>query len=118
VLKSLSKQPVVVALSSTGILSTKDLLPWALKPLYRAILHKPHLDKIVMENVISEQYTPDKWVLVRGALYMDGEKKGKYRVGEKEVGYTIRRKDVADFVVKQCINGDGKWLGKRPVVVY
>jgi hypothetical protein len=71
-----------------------------------------------MENVISQEYEPEKWVLVRGALYKDGERTGKYRVGETEVGYTIRRKDVADFIVSQCIEGEGKWLGKRPVVVY
>jgi hypothetical protein len=110
--------PVVVATSSTGILSTRDLLPLPLKPLYRGLLHKPHQDKIEMENVISQKYAAGKWILVRGALYKDGERTGKYRVGETEVGYTIRRKDVADFIVRECIDGDGKWLGKRPVVVY
>ena len=70
-----------------------------------------------MENVISREYSPDKWILVRPALYLDGEATGKYRAGETEKGYTIRRADVADFIVKQCIEGEGKWLGKRPVVV-
>ena len=71
-----------------------------------------------MENTISEEYVRDKWIIIRGALYVDGDSTGKYRVGETEVGYTIRRKDIADFIVRDCINGDGKWLGKRPVVVY
>lgn len=71
-----------------------------------------------MENAITEGYAPEKWILIRGALYTDGKKTGKYRTGETEVGYTISRKDVADFIVKECINGDGKWLGKRPVLVY
>lgn len=117
-LRPLSNPPVVVVVSTTGILSTRNLLPLALKPLYRTILHEAHVDKIVMENVISQEYTPEKWIIVRGALFKDGEGIGKYRVGETEVGYTIRRKDVADFIVKECVNGTGKWLGKRPVIVY
>jgi hypothetical protein len=111
-------QPVIIALSSTGILSTRDLLPFALKPLYRYLLYKPHEDKIVMENAISTEYDAGKWILVRGALYTDGKRTGKYRVGETEVGYTISRRDVADFIVRECVDGDGKWLGKRPVLVY
>ena len=116
-LATVKNPPVIVAISSTGILSTKNLLPLPLKPLYK-LLHIPHEDKIVMENVISQEYVPGKWTLVRAALLKDGERTGKYRVGETEVGYTIRRKDVADFIVRECIEGDGKWLGKRPVVVY
>jgi hypothetical protein len=117
-LRQLPNPPVVVAVSSTGLLSTRDLLPLALKPLYRTLLREAHADKIAMENVISQEYAPEKWIIVRGALYKDGEAKGKYRVGETEVGYTIRRKDVADFIAKECIDGTGKWLGKRPVIVY
>jgi hypothetical protein len=74
------------------------------------------MDKIELENTISQEC--DKWVIIRGALYTDGKRTGKYRVGETEVGYTIRRIDVADFIVTQCIQGDGEWVGKRPVVVY
>jgi len=118
VLKELPNPPVVVAASSTGILSSKALLPLAWKPLYHWLLHGPHEDKIVMENVISGEYVDDKWILIRGALYNDGAKTGKYRAGEREIGYFISRRDVADFIVKECINGDEKWLGKRPVVVY
>jgi hypothetical protein len=81
------------------------------------MLHKPHVDKIEMENAITS-YAADKWIIIRGALYTDGKKTGKYRVGETEVGYTISRRDVADFIEKECIDGDGKWLGKRPVIVY
>ena len=81
-------------------------------------MHKPHVDKIEMENAIAGGYESGRWILLRPALFMDGEKKGVYRVGETEVGYSIRRADVADFIVKECINGDGKWLGKRPVLVY
>jgi len=71
-----------------------------------------------MENVISQEYVSGNWVLVRAALFVEGERTGKYRTGETEVGYTIRRKDVADFIVRDCIDGEGKWLGKRPVIVY
>jgi len=80
------------------------------------MLHKPHADKIAMENAITSY--PHEWIIIRGALYTDGKKTGKYRVGETEVGYTISRRDVADFIEKECIDGDGKWLGKRPVIVY
>ena len=118
VLKNVKTPPVLVAVSSTGILSTRDVLPLPLKPLYRSLLHQPHQDKIEMENIISQEYTPRNWILVRPALYTNGAVTGKYQVGEMVKGYTISRKDVADFIVKQCIDGEGKWLGKRPVVVY
>ena len=119
VAKELPSPPVIVALSSTGILSSHAFLPLLLKPLYRTLLHKPHVDKIAMENAIAEGYFPGKWVLLRGALYTDGKETGRYRIGETEVGYTISRRDVADFIVKHCIEGgEGKWFGKRPVVVY
>lgn len=117
-LRKIQTPPIIIAISSTGILSTKDLLPLPLKPLYRSLLHKPHVDKIEMENVIAETYKPAKWILLRPALFKDGAKTGIYRVGETEVGYSIRRRDVADFIVRECIDGDGKWLGKRPVLVY
>ena len=100
-LTNVSNPPTVIGLSSTGILSTKHLLPLPLKPLYRTLFHKPHVDKIQMENAITEGYVPGKWVIIRGALYTDGPKTGVYRTGETEVGYTIRRTDVADFIVRE-----------------
>ena len=116
-LNETSRTPIIAAVSSTGILSTHDLLPLVLKPLYRGLLKQPHQDKIDMENTISNDYA-GKWVIVRGALFKDGKRTGTYRVGETEVGYTIRRTDVADFIVRGVIDGEGEWLGKRPVVVY
>ena len=116
--RGLPSPPVIIATSSTGILSTSNQLPLLFKPFYKTLLHKPHIDKINMENAIAEGYVPDKWILIRGALYTDGQRTGKYRVGESEVGYTISRRDVADFIVKECITSEDKWLGKRPVVVY
>jgi hypothetical protein len=113
--KSLEVQPVVIATSSTGILFTANKLPLLLKPLYKVLLAQAHVDKINMENAIAENL--QKWVLVRGALYTNGKKRGEYRTGEMEVGYTISRRDVADFIVRQCLNGE-KWIGKRPVIVY
>jgi len=117
-LKETSCTPVVVAISSTGVLSTKDLLPLALKPLYRGLLKAPLQDKIEMENAITQGYEAGRWTILRPALLTEGKRTGKYRAGETEVGYTIRRTDVADFIVEQCIEGEGKWLGKRPVLVY
>lgn len=114
-IKSLKSQPVVIATSSTGILSTANKLPLLLKPLYKTLLAEAHVDKINMENAIADDLS--KWVLVRGALYTNGKRKGEYRTGEMEVGYTISRRDVADFIVRECLNGE-KWIGKRPVVVY
>jgi|SRR5579859_4009867 len=113
--KSLPSQPVIIATSSTGILSTANKLPFLLKPFYKLLLAEPHVDKINMENAIADN--TQKWVLVRGALYTNGKKKGVYRTGEMEVGYTISRRDIADFIVRECLNGE-KWIGKRPVVVY
>lgn len=114
-IKHLPSEPTIIATSSTGILSTADKLPLLLKPLYKLLLAKAHVDKINMENAITDN--TQKWMLVRGALYTDGKRRGRYRTGEGEVGYTISRRDVADFIVREGLNGE-TWIGKRPVVVY
>ena len=58
------------------------------------------------------------WVIVRGPMLTEGEKKGEYRVGYvgKNSGTKISRADVADFMLRQL--DDDTYLGQKPMVSY
>ncbi len=58
------------------------------------------------------------WVIVRGPMLTEGEKKGEYRVGYvgKNSGTKISRSDVADFMLRQT--QDDTYLGQKPMVSY
>ena len=58
------------------------------------------------------------WVIVRGPMLTEGEKKGEYRVGYvgKNSGTKISRSDVADFMLRQT--EDDSYLGQKPMVSY
>lgn len=58
------------------------------------------------------------WVIVRGPVLTEGEKKGEYRVGYvgKNSGFKISRADVADFMLEQAT--DTTHLGQAPMVSY
>lgn len=58
------------------------------------------------------------WVIVRGPMLTEGEKKGEYRVGYvgKNSGTKISRADVADFMLQQA--EDYTYLGQKPMVSY
>lgn len=58
------------------------------------------------------------WVIVRGPMLTEGEKKGEYRVGYvgKNSGTKISRADVADFMLRQT--EDDSYLGQKPMVSY
>lgn len=60
-----------------------------------------------------------EWLIVRPLALTDGEKTGKYRVGEKlelTPESSISRADVADLMLK-CLKSD-QWLGKIVTLSY
>jgi hypothetical protein len=65
-------------------------------------------------------------VVIRAALLLDGECKGDnvkltqpYRVKEGDIGgWTVRRKDVAHFVVEGVLGDWDKWGGKCVSIAY
>ncbi len=58
------------------------------------------------------------WVVVRGPMLTEGEKKGAYRVGYvgKNSGTRISRADVADFMLRQV--EDDTYLQQKPMISY
>ena len=58
------------------------------------------------------------WVIVRGPMLTEGERKDEYRVGYvgKNSGARISRADVADFMLRQV--NDDAYLGRKPMVSY
>lgn len=74
-------------------------------------------DKIGQEKVVAESGLD--WIIVRPLMLTDGEKTGKYRVGEKldvKPGDNISRADVADFMLKSL--KDDLWLHKTVTITY
>ena len=59
-----------------------------------------------------------EWVIVRGPMLTEGDRKGEYRVGSvgKNSGSKISRADLADFMLGQLT--DDAHLGRMPMVSY
>ncbi|KAL2127026.1 hypothetical protein VTI74DRAFT_11444 [Chaetomium olivicolor] len=128
--KGAAGRPYIVAVSSTGISTVARDVPIAMVPLYKLLLHKPHVDKKAMEKLLVQ--SGEEWTLVRGSLYTDGpETEGLVREGmedpvegvveSKAVGYTISREDVGKWVFENCLQtreGAGRWVGKAAMITY
>ena len=120
-------QPRLIVISSNGIGAQGHAdLPWCLKPVYGWLLKEPHADKEEMERQINTcagiqhvDFNPngenkgilDNVIIVRPALLTNGEKKGT-QAGNRLLGaWTISRKDVAEFIVSECVQKDSRWRG-------
>ena len=132
-LKSTVK-PLLIYVSTTGIQPhgmPRDE-PLLMSPLYRLLLHIPHVDKrILEENLTAHVKLPlnDRgiraFVAVKPSLLMDGEGYGLdfVRQGVPErpaVGYTIRRIDVGLFISERLIKQEpaDEWLNKGISLTY
>ncbi|KAK5655298.1 hypothetical protein OQA88_5865 [Cercophora sp. LCS_1] len=123
--KGITGSPRIVAVSGTGMTDYGRDIPLLMVPLIKIILAVPRADKKSMERaVIGSQ---EKWTVVRPSLLMDGEGKGKVRVGvedpvkgvveSREVGWTIDREAVGRWIFEQVVEG-GKWEGRVVSLTY
>lgn len=140
-------QTKLVLISSTGLSeSSHAALPLLMKPMYGYLLRGPHADKLGMERVVSHaagwnwtdeevssEILPAQWgaggpaagslkevLVVRPAFLTDGEATEKYRAEDKDMpgAYTIRRRDVAHFIVEDGLKNWEKWGGKCVRIAY
>lgn len=124
-------KPGMVTLSTTGMSHNGRDYPLLFWPLYR-MLHVAHLDKKKMENLTIAAVDGDNavlgtWTVVRCSLLTSGPARGlkivKFAegdgmVGNKQIGYTIRRNDVGLFMYEKVVKpfevgreeGTGKFL--------
>jgi len=137
-----AEKPVVICISTTGLSKTRDV-PLALYAIYHYALSVPHADKKRMEERVIEaavsQPTSSRvvgdFVVVRPTLLVDGAMKGlesvrvgweapegSSAVGEKapgpQLGYTVSRADVGNFIFQEVIQGGKKWCGKCVTLTY
>ncbi|KAG8734875.1 hypothetical protein FRC10_011343 [Ceratobasidium sp. 414] len=129
-----STRPKLVTITSNGLDEhTHSLLPLMLKPMYRWLLHAPHVDKIEQENVVKRAAgwgEGEGWlgarnlVIVRPSIFTSGEcvadkKEDAYRVDEGlRSAWTVSRADVAHFVAEKVLTDWEKWAGKAWVISY
>ncbi|KAL4901742.1 hypothetical protein BDW74DRAFT_181457 [Aspergillus multicolor] len=101
--------PLLSVVSTTGISDSGRDIPLLLYPLYHVLLAVPHADKRVMESLLRD--SGERFVLVRPSLLVDGKGEGdgkRVRVGledvrsgrvvRREVGWTISRKTVGEWM--------------------
>jgi hypothetical protein len=128
------RKPLVAFVSTTGISTGKEDVPFGLRWLYYYVLKVPHADKREMEATFRQAAAdPEKGVLrgvvgVRPSLLMgtgdirEEAGMGKVRVGsEKEpaVGYRIRRADVGSWVFREVVERGGEgWEGQMVTLTY
>ncbi|CAN5638526.1 NAD(P)H-binding protein [soil metagenome] len=109
----------LVSLTEAGVSDPKDE-PKVFDKVITTLLKL--LQKDVLEDGENHARVIEKsgldWVIVRGPMLTEGEKKGEYRVGYvgKNSGSKISRADVADFMLRQ--SGSDEYLGQKPMVSY
>lgn len=132
---SIVNSPLLVPISSTGHGSRRDQ-PLLLIPLYLWLLPTPQADTAALEKVVRQASTETAsplggYVMLRPPLLTHGRKKGteslrvgwiweddmfRTKGGEElgvEVGYTISRQDLAQWMVEELIEKDAsRWKGK------
>ncbi|KAG9686505.1 hypothetical protein KCU95_g7764, partial [Aureobasidium melanogenum] len=113
-LKATTK-PRLLVISTTGISRGPRDIPFLYIPLYRLLLHVPHIDKRVMEQLVWEQKDKPaaervigEFAIVRPTLLMDGNGVGidSVRYGlesDPALGWTIDRKDVGNWLFEKGI---------------
>lgn len=109
----------LVSLTGAGVQDPKDepkLFDKAIMGLLKL------LQKDVLEDAEGHARAIEKsgldWIIVRGPMFTEGNKKGEYRVGYvgKNSGSKISRADLADFMLRQAESNG--YLGQKPMVSY
>ncbi|KAH0372934.1 hypothetical protein KCU65_g860, partial [Aureobasidium melanogenum] len=113
-LKAATK-PRLLVISTTGISRGPRDFPFLYIPLYRLLLHIPHIDKRVMEQLVWEQKDKPatekvigEFAIVRPTLLMDGNGMGvssvRYGLESKPaLGWKIDRKDVGNWLFEKGV---------------
>ncbi|KAG9586954.1 hypothetical protein KCU77_g11789, partial [Aureobasidium melanogenum] len=113
-LKATTK-PRLLVISTTGITRGPRDVPFLYIPLYHWLLHVPHIDKRVMEQLVWEQKDKSdaervicEFAIVRPTLLMDGKGVGVGRIrygleSSPALGWKIDRKDVGDWLFEKGI---------------
>ncbi|KAI4719165.1 hypothetical protein E4T48_04690 [Aureobasidium sp. EXF-10727] len=108
-------KPRLLVVSTTGITRGPRDVPVLYVPLYHWLLHTPHIDKRIMEQLVWEQKDkPDvervigEFAIVRPTLLMDGNGVGVQNVrygleSNPALGWTIDRKDVGDWLFEKGV---------------
>jgi len=123
-------KPLLINISTTGIPPPglpRDI-PFLYIPLYRWLLHHPHVDKGGMESNLRTLFKPEVPEAERGirgvvnvkpTLLTGGEGKGwdKVRFGvetEPAIGWFVARKDVGEWIFERCVRREVEegWVGR------
>ena len=122
-------KPLLAFVSTTGISSVVEDVPFWFRFLYHVLLHVPHQDKKKMEDLY---YNADVFrgvvgaraSLLTGTGVISEELDEKVRVGKESngtvaVGYTLRRAEVGKWLFKEVLEADGmEWAGERVTLTY
>jgi len=113
-------------MSSTGLSTFGRDIPIAMIPLYKVVLKRAHVDKILMENAFIK--SGESYTIVRASMLMNGESKKNIRVGVEDVktgreseaiGYTISREDAGKWIAENLVlKRDGKYKNKIASITY
>lgn len=125
-----ASKPLCIFISSTGITSGPQDVPWSMRFLYHQMLALPHADKKNMESAFRDNMARSaendrvfrNIVGIRPTLLSGGtgveDRVGldKIRAGTEKkpaMGYSIKRADVGEWIFTNVIaNESGKWEGE------
>ncbi|KAJ3181717.1 hypothetical protein HDU87_000735 [Geranomyces variabilis] len=138
---------IVVSSSGLGKVGHQEL-PMAMKPMYGWMLKHPHADKEQLELAVyhaaglkhpdpsieahasaaispaaeganTATATLQEFIMVRPAFLTDGPRtEGKYKADPHLVSWTVSRADIGQFIAKECVDKDSKWLNQAVTVGY
>jgi len=109
----------IISLSGAGVSFEKDE-PKFIDNLVRTIMQLtvPSIINDGIEHAKVLQNSGLDWIVVRGPMLKEGEKKGGYKVTfvDKNSGISVNRADLAEFILNQI--DDDTYLRQMPVVSY
>jgi len=124
--KGATGNPVIIAVSTTGLSRFGRDIPIAMIPLYHIALKVPHEDKRIMEDSVIE--SGEAYTIVRASLLTSGESNTAIRAGIEDpktglessaIGYTISREDAGNWIAENLVlKRDPKYSNKIATITY